>query len=109
MLVEALDLWSLATEGTQELIGMKTATVDVEVDVAAVEIRVQVSQTSISGCMVSMAFQMDQGNYVCILFVTEKGTSFLRPFGSKRAKLERLRFPVVLLRSKSCYFIGISP
>ena len=39
MLVEALDLWSLATEGTQELNGMESATVDVEVDIPAVEIR----------------------------------------------------------------------
>jgi hypothetical protein len=31
MLVEALDLWSLATEGTQELNGMESAAVDVEV------------------------------------------------------------------------------
>ena len=39
MLIEALDLWSLATEGTQELNGMESAAVDVEVDIPAVEIR----------------------------------------------------------------------
>ena len=39
MLVEALDLWSLATEGTQELNGMESAAVDVEVDIPTVEIR----------------------------------------------------------------------
>ena len=39
MLIEALDLWSLATEGTQELNGMESAAVDVEVDIPAVEKR----------------------------------------------------------------------
>ena len=39
MLIEALDLWSLATEGTQELNDMESAAVDVKVDIAAVEIR----------------------------------------------------------------------
>ena len=39
MLIEALDLWSLATEGTQELNGMESAAVDVEMDIPAVEIR----------------------------------------------------------------------
>ena len=59
MLVEALDLWSLATEGTQELNGMESAAVDVEWIFRRSKNGVQVSHTSISGCIASMAFQMD--------------------------------------------------